>query len=130
LVWPAAVLVRRRYRAPLALAPASLRAYRWSRIAAVAALAGLALWLLILTFILKDTNSLNGRLDPLLWFAQLFGALAFWGGLALMLWNLKAVWGGQRRWPAKVWSVVLVISAGAVLWVALVCKLLSFGTHY
>ena len=130
LVWPVAVLVRRRYRAPLALAPASLRAYRWSRIAAVAVLAGLAVWLLILTLILKDTNSLNGRLDPLLWFAQLFGALAFWGGLALMLWNLKAVWGGQRRWPAKVWSVVLVISAGAVLWVALVCKLLSFGTHY
>jgi len=130
LVWPVAALVRRRYRAPLTLAPAALRAYRWSRIAAVAMLAGLALWLLILTLIIKDTNSLNGRLDPLLWFAQLFGALAFWGGLALMLWNLKAVWGGQRRWPAKVWSVVLVISAGAVLWVALVCKLLSFGTHY
>jgi CubicO group peptidase (beta-lactamase class C family) len=130
LVWPVAALVRRRYRAPLTLAPAALRAYRWSRIAAVAVLAGLALWLLILTLIIKDTNSLNGRLDPLLWFAQLFGALAFWGGLALMLWNLKAVWGGQRRWPAKVWSVVLVISAGAVLWVALVCKLLSFGTHY
>ena len=56
--------------------------------------------------------------------------MAFFGGLALMLWNLKAVWGGQRRWPAKVWSVVLVISAGAVLWVALACKLLSFGTNY
>ena len=130
LVWPVAALVRRRYRAPLALPPASLRAYRWSRIAAVAVLAALALWLLIFTLIIKDTNSLNGRLDPLLVIAQLFGALAFWGGLGLMLWNLKAVWGGQRRWPARVWSVVLVISAGAVLWVALVCKLLSFGTHY
>ena len=42
LVWPVAALVRRRYKAPLALAPASLRAYRWSRIAAVAVLAGLA----------------------------------------------------------------------------------------
>jgi CubicO group peptidase (beta-lactamase class C family) len=130
LVWPVAALVRRRYKSPLALAPASLRAYRWSRIAAVAMLAGLALWLLIFALILKDTNSLNGRLDPLLWFAQIFGVLAFWGGLALMLWNLKAVWGGERRWPAKVWSVVLVISAGAVLWAALVSKLLSFGTNY
>jgi hypothetical protein len=130
LVWPVAALVRRRYQAPLALAPASLRAYRWSRIAAVAVLAGLALWLLIFTLIIKDTNSLNGRLDPLLWIAQIFGALAFWGGVGLMLWNLKAVWGGQRRWPAKVWSVVLVVSAGAVLWVALACKLLSFGTNY
>ena len=130
LVWPVAVLVRRHYRSPLALGPASLRAYRWSRISALAVLVGLGIWLLILTLILKDTNSLNGRLDPLLWLAQIFGVLAFWGGLALMVWNLKAVWGGQRRWPAKVWSIVLVISAGAVLWVALVCKLLSFGTNY
>ena len=130
LVWPVTALVRRRYRAPLTLPPGSLRAYRWSRIAAVAVLAALALWLLIFTLIIKDTNSLNGRLDPLLWTAQIFGALAFWGGLALMLWNLKAVWAGERRWPARVWSIVLVISAAAVMWVALVCKLLTFGTHY
>jgi hypothetical protein len=130
LVWPVAALVRRHYKAPLALSPASLRAYRWSRIASILMLAGLALWLLIFTLILKDTNYLSARLDPLLWFAQIFGALAFFGGLAAMLWNLKKVWGGQRRWPAKVWSVVLVISAGAVLWAALACKLLSFGTNY
>ena len=130
VMWPVSALVRRRYQAPLALAPASLRAYRWSRIAAVAVLAGIALWLLIFTLVLKDTNYLSGALDPLLWLAQLFGAVAFWGGLALMLWNLKAVWSGQRRWPAKVWSVVLVISVAAVVWVALVFKLLSFGTNY
>ena len=130
LVWPVAALVRRRYKAPLLLAPAALRAYRWSRIASILVLAGFAVWLLIFTLILKDTNYLNGGLDPLLWCAQIIGAVAFWGGLAAMLWNLKEVWGGRRRWPAKVWSVVLVISAGAVLWTALACKLLSFGTHY
>ena len=130
LVWPVAALVRRRYQAPLALAPSALRAYRWSRIAALGMLVALGLWLLIFTLIIKDTNNLSSRLDPLIWFAQLFGVVAFFGGLALMLWNLKAVWGGLRRWPAKVWSVVLVVSAAAVLWVALVCKLLSFGTHY
>jgi hypothetical protein len=47
-----------------------------------------------------------------------------------MLWNLKAVWSNPRRWPARLWSLVLVFSAGVVLWLALVCKLLSFGTHY
>ncbi|HEX8784327.1 MAG TPA: serine hydrolase domain-containing protein, partial [Steroidobacteraceae bacterium] len=130
LVWPVAALVRRRYKAPLALAPSSLRAYRWSRIAALLVLAGLALWALIFMLIIKDTNNLSSRLDPLIWLAQLFGAVAFFGGLALMLWNLKSVWSGQRRWPAKVWSVVLVLSAAAVLWVALVGKLISFGTNY
>ena len=130
LLWPVAALVRRRYKAPLALPLPALKAYRWSRIAAILMLAGLGLWLMIFMLILKDTNNLSSRLDPLIWFSQLFGVVAFFGGLALMLWNLKAVWGGQRRWPAKTWSVVLVVSAGAVLWVALACKLLSFGTNY
>ena len=40
LVWPVAALVRRRYKAPLALAPPALKAYRWSRIAALLMLAG------------------------------------------------------------------------------------------
>jgi CubicO group peptidase (beta-lactamase class C family) len=130
LVWPVAALVRRRYKAPLALAPASLKAYRWSRIAALLILLGLGLWLLIFTLIFKDTNNLSSRLDPLIVFAQLFGIVAFIGGLVLMLWNLKAVWSNPRRWPARLWSLVLAFSAGVVLWLALVCKLLSFGTHY
>ncbi|HLY67116.1 MAG TPA: serine hydrolase [Chloroflexota bacterium] len=131
LMWPVAALLRRGYKAPLLLARPSLRAYRWSRIAAVLMLAAVGMWVLIFSLILKDTNYLSARLDPLLWFAQLLGVVAFYGGLAAMLWNLKAVWrGGPRRWPAKTWSIVLVISAVAVLWTALVCKLLSFGTHY
>jgi CubicO group peptidase (beta-lactamase class C family) len=130
LVWPVAVLVRRRYKAPLALAPASLRAYRWSRIASVLILASLGLWLLIFTLIFKDTNNLSSRLDPLIVCAQLFGIVALVGGVALMLWNLKAVWSSPRRWPARLWSMVLALSAVVVLWLALVCKLLSVGTHY
>ena len=130
LVWPVAALVRRRYKAPLTLARPSLRAYRWSRLASILMLTGLAIWFLVYALILKDTNALNGRLDPLLWFAQIFGAVVFIGGVVAMLWNLKEVWGGQRRWPAKVWSVVLVVSAVAIFWAALVCKLLSFGTNY
>lgn len=130
LVWPVAALVRRRYRTPLALAPAALRAYRWSRLAAILILLGLLVWVIIFASILKDTATLSATLDPALWFAQLLGLVAFVGGFALMLWNLQAVWGGQRRWPARLWSLVLVLSAGTVVWVAVVFKLLAFGTNY
>ncbi|HEY2274381.1 MAG TPA: hypothetical protein VGH61_02655, partial [Steroidobacteraceae bacterium] len=130
LVWPAAAIVRRRYQAPLALDPGSRRAYLASRIGAVATVAALAVWGLFMVLILKDTGTLGGRLDPLLVLAQLLSIVAFIGGLAVMLWNLTAVWRGQRRWPAKVWSVVLVLSSVFVLWVALVCKLLVVGTDY
>jgi CubicO group peptidase (beta-lactamase class C family) len=130
LVWPAAAIVRRRYHAPLALDPGSMRAYFWSRIGAVATIVALGIWGLFLALILKDTGTLGGRLDPLLVLAQLVSIVAFIGGLAVMLWNLVAVWRGQRRWPARVWSIVLALSSVFVLWVALVCKLLVVGTNY
>ena len=130
LIWPAAVIVRRRYHAPLALDAGSMRAYRWSRIGALATVVALGTWMLFLVLILKDTGTLGGKLDPLLILAQLLSIVALIGGLAVMLWNLAAVWRGQRRWPAKTWSVVLALSAVFILWVALVCKLLSVGTDY
>lgn len=130
LVWPVAAIVRRRYQAPLALDPASRRAWLGSRIGALAIVVALAIWGFFIMLILKDTGTLGGRLDPLLVMAQLLSIVAFIGGLAMMLWNLSAVWRGQRRWPAKTWSVVLALSAVFVLWVALVCKLLVIGTDY
>ncbi len=130
LVWPVAAIVRRRYHAPLALDPASRRAYLASRIGAVTIVVALGVWGLFMVLILRDTGTLGGRLDPLLVLAQLLSIVAFIGGLAVMLWNLIAVWRGERRWPAKVWSVVLALSSVLVLWVALVCKLLAVGTDY
>jgi hypothetical protein len=47
-----------------------------------------------------------------------------------MLMNLRAVWTGTRRWPAKTWSVVLSLSAFFVLWVAFVFNLISLGANY
>ena len=130
LLWPVAAIVRRRYHAPLALDAGAMRAWRWSRIAAVATLVALGIWGIFLAMVLKDTGTLGGKLDPLLILAQLASIVAFIGGLLVMLWNLLAVWRGQRRWPAKTWSVVLVLSSVLILWVALVCKLLVVGTDY
>jgi hypothetical protein len=56
--------------------------------------------------------------------------IAFIGGFGLMLLNLRAVWTGQRRWPAKVWSVVLAFSALITLWVAVAFNLIGFGVNY
>ncbi|MBV9725027.1 MAG: serine hydrolase, partial [Gammaproteobacteria bacterium] len=130
LFWPVTYWVRRRYQAPLQLTPPALKAYRWSKIAAVLILVALGLWALAFTLMLKDNNYLDGRLDPLIWFAEIFGTVAFIGSLMVMLWNLRTVWTGARRWPARVWSVVLSVSALTVLWVALVFKLIHFGANF
>jgi CubicO group peptidase (beta-lactamase class C family) len=130
LLWPLAVVVRQRYRAPLTLDAGPLRAYFWSRIGAGSIVAAIVVWGVIFMLILKDTGTLGGQLDPWLWFAELFGAVAFLGGLAVMSWNLLVVWNGARRWPARVWSIVLVLAALSVAWIALVFKLIHFGSSY
>jgi CubicO group peptidase (beta-lactamase class C family) len=130
LVWPIAAIVRRRYGATLALDPKSLRAYRFSKIAAILIFAALATWALTLTLMIKDINNLSSRFDSMVRFTQIFGIVVFIGGFGVMLWHLWTVWTGPRRWPAKLWSVVLVLASFFVLWVAFAFNLIGFGLNY
>jgi CubicO group peptidase (beta-lactamase class C family) len=130
LLWPVTAIVRRRYGAKLILEGPALRAYRWSKIAAILILAALGTWVTAIGMMFKDLNKLGPKFDAMIHFAQLFGIVVFIGGFALMLWNLRTVWSGTRRWPAKVWSIVLVLASFIVLWVAFAFKLIGFGVNY
>jgi CubicO group peptidase (beta-lactamase class C family) len=130
LLWPVTALTRRQFRARLALGGAALRAYRLSKIGATAIVVAIALWATLIGLMLKDNTMLSAGSDGLLRLIQLFGIAAFLGGLILMLLNLRAVWTGERRWPAKVWSVVLSLSSLTVLWAAFVFKLMTVGVNY
>jgi CubicO group peptidase (beta-lactamase class C family) len=130
ICWPVAALVRRHYGATLSLDARSLRAYRWSRLAAATIIGAMLLWGLFFSRLLSDMNRMSASTDSTLRATELFGVLAFGGGVLVMLWNLWTVWTGQRRWPAKVWSVALVLSAASVLWVAVAFRLTSVGVNY
>jgi CubicO group peptidase (beta-lactamase class C family) len=128
--WPVIAIVRRRYGATLVLDRSSLRAYRLSKFAAILICTAFGLWAVTLTMMLKDNNNLASKFDGVVRLAQILGFVAFIGGFGLMLWNLRAVWRGTRRWPAKLWSIVLTIAAFIVLWIAFVFKLIGFGLNY
>ena len=131
LAWPIAAIVRRRYRARLDLAPAALSAYRAGKIGALLMLLAFGAWIATIMTMFSDLNNTSAKFDPVLRFDQIFGFLAFLGGFALILWNLLTVWsGGGRRWPAKLWSVVLALSACVVLWVAFAFHLIGWGVNY
>lgn len=130
LVWPAAALVRRRYGAKLGLEGRELRVYRLSRIAAAVTVATLVGWFLVIGVLLGDIANLNASMDPLLWFLQILSLIAFVGGLAAMLLNLWTVWTGKRRWPARVWSLVLVVASAAMLWLAIAFNLIAMTVNY
>ena len=128
--WPVTAIVRRRYRARLDLPAPALRAYRAGKLGALLSLLAFAAWMLSVVSMFSDLNKTTAAFDPVLRFDQVFGFVAFIGGFLLTLWNLWSVWTGKRRWPAKLWSVVLVFSTFIVLWIAFVFHLIGWGVHY
>ncbi len=131
LFWPIAAIVRRRYRAPLELSRTALTAYRAGKIGALLVVLGLGAWAVSIVSMFSNLNNTSAAFDPIVRFDQVFGFVAFIGGFALTLWNLKAVWsGGGRRWPAKLWSLALVFAAFIVLWIAFAFHLIGWGVNY
>jgi len=126
LGWPVMALVRRLRRTALILDAKSYRAYRWSRIAAIAIYVAATFWVLTLSAIVNSVGPSVLQVRA----AQCFGLIAFVGGMVAMLWNLKVVWSGGRRWPAKVWSIALTVSAAIMLCIAVAFKMIGFGLNY
>jgi CubicO group peptidase (beta-lactamase class C family) len=128
--WPITAIVRRRFGASLALGPDALRAYRLSKIGSILLLAALGLWGFTVIRMFNSFNNLSNKYNGNIRFAEVFGILAFLLGSAFIAWNLWTVWQGTRRWPAKVWSIVLAFSAFIVLWIAFAFHLFSFGIYF
>ena len=129
-IWPITAIVRRRFSSPLALEPDALRAYRFGKVGSILLVAGVGLWGLTIIRMSSDIDNLGAKFDANLRFTEVFGAMLFVVGSALILWNLWTVWNGARRWPAKVWSIVLTLSAFIVLWIAFAFHLIGFSVNY
>lgn len=129
LFWPTRAIVRRRLGAGFVLEGRNLKAYRWSRIAAGAIVTVLVGWLAAISMMFADV-SFGGAMDLIVQLLGLLGILAFVGGFLVLLWYAFTVWRGKWSWPARVWSVLLVIAAATVLHVAVAYKLIGFATNY
>ena len=133
LLWPTRVLVRRKFKVAFGLTGRDLWAFRSSRIAAVAIIAVLVGWTVAIQMLFSDLGN-EASFNAILLLLELLSVIVFIGGFAAMLWYAYAVWrrpGGWRAtWVAKTWSTLLVISAGMVLYVGLVFKLIGLTTNY
>ncbi|MCH8616629.1 beta-lactamase family protein [Sphingomonas sp. SM33] len=125
LLWPTRAIVRRRFGATLALEGRDLRAFRWSRISAVAIIAVLISWFITVSLIFKDMD-----LSALILLMGFLSLVAFVGGFLAMLWYALRVWQSGARWPAKVWSIALVIASATVLHIAINFHLIGFRTNF
>jgi hypothetical protein len=73
---------------------------------------------------------LGPSLDPWLFFLHALSLLAYVGGALVLLWAAVIAWTGTRRWPGKIWTSVLAVSAVVLLWTAWVYHLTSFTSRY
>ena len=129
LLWPTRALVRRKYKSMLPVEGRQLLAYRSSRIAAWAILAVLTGWAVVVSLLFGDLAS-GAALSAILIGMQFLSLVAFLGGALVMLWYAYTAWKAKWHWTAKVWSTLLVVAAGTVLYVGLVFKLIGFVTNY
>jgi CubicO group peptidase (beta-lactamase class C family) len=130
LLWPVAIVVRRRHKVSLGLAGRAARAHRWSRIAAVAlALMSLG-WIGVILAGLSNLSFLSPKTDPLLFVMHLLSVVVFIGGALAMVWAAWVSWSERRRPMARLWATILALSALVLLWMAFLYHLMSFDSKY
>ena len=130
LLWPVAVIVRRRNNLKLDLFGRDERGRIVSRIAAAVVTVVSLAWLALFTVLSSRTAMLGPSLDPWLFLLHLVTILGFIGGSIALLWAAVVAWTGSRRWPGKLWTSVLAASAVVMLWMAWAYHLISFTSRY
>ena len=129
LLWPTKALVRRKFKGDFGYTGRQLWAYRSSRIAAWAIIAVLVGWAVAIQMLFADLGN-EASMNAILLLLEFLSIVAFIGGLAVMVWYAYTAWRGKWRWPAKAWSIALVVAAGTIVYVGLVFKLIGLTTNY
>lgn len=130
LAWPVGAFARRRYKATHPLQGRIGQVQRLTHGFAWGAVIALGLWATFVTIAFTSLSGLSGPYDWLLYLAQIVTPIALFGLLGLAKYNLWLIWRGQRGWFSKLWSVLLLLAAVILLWVALGFNLIGFGAHY
>ncbi|WP_226633886.1 serine hydrolase domain-containing protein [Novosphingobium profundi] len=130
LFWPAAWLVRRRYKADPPLNGNALRACRAARIMAGLCVALMAGWITLFLMILELFPDDPAMFDPWAWVLQIAGAIILVGALPITGWNLYLTWTGQRPWTRKAWSLLVFLSSLTLLYFAAQFGLIAMTVTY
>jgi len=126
LAWPARAIARKAYGVTLALTAPDLALHRLLHALAWLTLAVMGGWLLVL----KGLSSMDADLDLAIRSAEALGAIAFIGWPAAALWSATRSWTSPESGFVRLWSTLRVVGASALLWVAAVFHLLTFGVSY
>lgn len=127
LAWPVSALVRRRYKVAYSLTGRDAAAHRRIRLASLFVLLSMIAVGATLGLMFSDFKHLAPGIERWVFVLRLVTLIALVIGALTALWNAWVVLRSQRRWLAKLWSILLAISFLTTLWVGLAFKLAGFG---
>jgi len=130
LAWPVSALVRRYYGVPYRLQGRDARAHRLMRLAALAVLVAVLAYLGFLGTMLSNLDLTSPSSDTIVRVLRLLALVVLPIGALVSLWNLGVVWGGRRRWTAKLWALVLALGCLSILWVGAVFSMMGYTANY
>jgi nicotinamide riboside transporter PnuC len=130
LFWPVGWFARRKYRSTFPLAGTALRAYKWTRWAALLVVAVLVGWVMVVQMLFADLDNSAGALDALMMVLQIVGLIAFIAAVVITGWNAWLTWRDGRKWTAKIWNTLVAVSAVVMLYVAFTFKLVAMTANY
>jgi CubicO group peptidase (beta-lactamase class C family) len=130
IMWPVTAIVRRHYRVASPLTGRDARAYRLSRIGALASALAIIAWGGTVVAMLSNLSLMTAGLDWWIVTLHVLGTLAVLAGFAIAVWNARVVLRSQRGWFSKSWSVVLVLSTFMMVWFAFAYHLVGLSTKY
>ena len=129
LAMPGGWIVRRRYKLQHTLDKPARQAVLATRLSALAILAVLAGWAGVVAAFESTLENATSPLDPWLWLLQIGGLLAFVAAIVSGARNLQLAFKGSGR-LRKFWSVLYLLSALLLAYVALRGGLLSMTVSY
>ena len=130
LYWLAGWFVRRRYRAPLAVAGRARQAYRATRVMAGPEVLLVVGWLTAITMLFGDLTRLSDVSNAPLLLLQSATAIVTVGAVAISGWNAWLTWRDGRRWTRKLWSLLVFAATLVGFYVALEFKLMAMSVNY
>ena len=130
LAWPVSALVRRYYGVGYRLSGRDARAHRLVRIASLAVLVVAGAAFAMVGSMLSSFELMTPRTDIVIHLLRVLALIVVPIGAAVAVWNAWTVLRSGRRWPARLWSIVLAVSCLGILWVCVVFRILGYSADY
>src|SRR5438128_2696531 len=130
LAWPATALMRWHYGVRPGPTSPEARAHRLVRIASLLSTLMVIAWVVLIKIFSGDMGWIGPHINPWIRLLRVLSSVIVFASSAIAVWNLGMLLRGQRKWLAKIWSVLLAISFLALFYVAIVFHLLGYSPKY